>query len=438
MGQAVRSHPTQLHEPLPRQERDGTQKETTQNGTTQRGTFVAFHGWPGEDRVKTSLFYLPSVGSRADIENGLAGLRPELYGQMLRELSEQARLADDLGYESISFTEHHFHVEGFELSNNPVLLDLFVAMQTKRIRVGQLGIVLPAQNPIRVAEDIAMLDHMSGGRACAGFARGYQRRWVDTMAQQTHGIHGALPHEHDEIDAANREAFEECYRIIKRAWTEDLIDVEGKYWRIPAGPTPWDLETTRTMGAGVEDGVVRQLGVVPKPLQKPHPPIFQPFASSERSIRWCAEEGVTAVLPPLHPKLERRLFALYAEASGRPLGDGLGILRDVVVADTDEEAIALWKDSGAFVGAAWFEPFGFSKGMVDPDTGEAPDVFRDGMVLVGSVDTVCRQLEGILERLPARWLFAWTYNSVIPHDHLMGSIERFATQVLPKLGVAEP
>ncbi len=166
--------------------------------------------------MKTSLFYLPSVGSRADIEAGMAGTRGELYGRMLTEIGEQARLADDLGYDSISFTEHHFHVEGIELSNNPVMLDLFIAMQTKRIRVGQLGIVLPASNPIRVAEDIAMLDHMSGGRANAGFARGYQRRWVDVMAQHAHGVHGALPHQHDEIDAANRAAFEESFAIIKK------------------------------------------------------------------------------------------------------------------------------------------------------------------------------------------------------------------------------
>src|SRR5579883_2511389 len=134
--------------------------------------------------MRASLFYLPSVGSRAEIESGFAGLRPELYQRMLREVSGQARLGDALGYHSISFTEHHFHIEGFELSNNPVLLGLYIAMQTERIRVGQLGIVLPADNPIRVAEDIAMIDHMSGGRADAGFARGYQRRWVDTMAQQ--------------------------------------------------------------------------------------------------------------------------------------------------------------------------------------------------------------------------------------------------------------
>ncbi len=383
--------------------------------------------------MKVSLFYLPTIGSRAEMERGMAGLRGDLYDRMLRELAEQARLADDLGYDSISFTEHHFHVEGFELSNNPILLDLFVAMQTRRIRVGQLGIVLPAQNPIRVAEDIAMLDHMTGGRANAGFARGYQRRWVDVMAQQLHGIHGARPHEHDAIDAANRAAFEESFAIIKKAWTEDLLVHDGRYWRVPPSPTPWDIEYTRRFGAGVTDGVVRAVGVVPKPLQRPHPPIFQPFASSERSIRWCAEEGVTAILPPLHPVLEERLVRLYAETSGRPLGDGVGVLRDVVVAETDDEAMALWNDSGAYCGAAWFAPFGFSRGLEHPETGATPDLFAEGLALVGSVDTVTRQLERLVARLPVRWLFAWTYNGLVPHERLMRSIERFATQVLPRV-----
>jgi alkanesulfonate monooxygenase SsuD/methylene tetrahydromethanopterin reductase-like flavin-dependent oxidoreductase (luciferase family) len=386
--------------------------------------------------MKVSLFYLPSIGSRAEMEQGCAGLRGDLYDRMLAELSQQAQLADAAGYDSISFTEHHFHIEGFELSNNPVLLDLYIAMQTKRIRVGQLGIVLPADNPIRVAEDIAMLDHMSGGRANAGFARGYQRRWVDIMAQQMHGIHGAQPHQHDAVDAANRAAFEECFRIIKRAWTEDLLSYDGRYWRVPPGPTPWDIEYTRRFGAGVVDGVVQSVGVVPKPLQKPHPPLFQPFASSERSIRWCAQEGVTAILPPLHPVLERRLFDVYAQESGRPLGDGIGILRDVVVADTDEAAMALWSNSGAYCGAAWFEPFGFAQGMVDPASGARADLFNDGLALVGSVDTVTRQLERLLDRLPARWLFAWTYNALIPHADLMHSIERFASAVLPRVAAS--
>ncbi|MEX2246857.1 MAG: LLM class flavin-dependent oxidoreductase [Dehalococcoidia bacterium] len=390
--------------------------------------------------MQVSVFYLPSIGSREEIERGMAGLRGDLYQRMLAELKEQAQLADTLGYDSISFTEHHFHIEGFELSNNPVLLDLFVALNTQRIRVGQLGIVLPAQNPIRVAEDIAMLDHMSGGRANAGFARGYQRRWVDVMAQQMHGIHGATPGQHDEIDRANRDAFEEHFRIIKRAWTEDMLEHRGKFWQIPPEGTPWTLDATKQWGAGVDaDGIVRQVGVVPKPLQKPHPPIFQPFASSENTIRWCAREEVTAILPPMYPALQERLFAVYREEAaltGRDLapGEGLGVLRDIIVADSDAEALELWAHGAAFCGSAWFAPFGFDRVLAEPDRVERltpRDLMDRGTLLVGTVDSVS-QMERMLETAPVKWLFAWTYNGLVPHPKIMRSLELFATKVLPR------
>ncbi|MDE3097199.1 MAG: LLM class flavin-dependent oxidoreductase [Chloroflexota bacterium] len=393
--------------------------------------------------MQVSLFYLPSIGSRDEIERGMAGLRGDLYQRMLGELKEQAQLADDLGYDSISFTEHHFHIEGFEISNNPVLLDLFVALHTKRIRVGQLGIVLPAQNPLRVAEDIAMLDHMSGGRANAGFARGYQRRWVDVMAQQMHGIHGATPYQHDRIDQANRQAFEEHFRIIKQAWAEDLMEFHGAYWQIPAEGTPWTLDATRLWGSGVDaGGIVRRIGVVPKPLQKPHPPIFQPFASSENTIRWCAREGVTAILPPMYLAMQNRLYEIYREeaaAAGRTLapGEGLGVLRDVIVADTDAEAVELWARGAAFCGAAWFAPFGFSSVLAEPGRAEPltqEEMLENGLLLVGSPDTVRRQLERLERETPVRWLFAWTYNGLVPHGKILRSLELFATQVLPRAG----
>ena len=386
--------------------------------------------------MKASIFCLPSVGSRAEIEAGMAATRPELYQRMLKELTELVKLADDLGYDSVSFTEHHFHIEGFELSNNPVLLDLYFAMQTKRIRVGQLGIVLPAANPIRVAEDIAMLDHMTGGRACAGFARGYQRRWVDVMAQQTHGVSGTLPHHHDAIDQTNREAFEENWQIIKKCWTEEMLSFQGKFWKIPAGDTPWPLETTAKWGKGVENGVLKSVGVVPKPLQKPHPPIFQPFASSENSIRWCAKNGVTAILPPMHEVHERNLFEVYASVSGRRPGEGMGMLRDIIIADSDEEAKELWVNSATFAGNAWFVPFGFRRGMLDPKTGEAPsteEAIDKGYALVGTVDTVTRSLEALKKKLPVNWIFGWTHNTLVPHAKLMRSIERFYTEVLPRV-----
>ena len=385
--------------------------------------------------MKASLFYLPSIGSRTEIEQGMAGMKPAFYQRMLAELSEQIRLADDLGYDSVSFTEHHFHIEGFEVSNNPVLLDLYFAMQTKRIRVGQLGIVLPAANPIRVAEDIAMLDHMTGGRANAGFARGYQRRWVDIMAQQTHGVSGALPHQHDAIDAANRAAFEENFQIIKKAWTQEMLTHQGQFWNVPAGETPWTLDTTTKYGKGVENGILKSVGVVPKPLQKPHPPIFLPFASSENSIRWAAKEGVTAILPAMLPVYENHLYDVYAQVSGRPRGHGTGLLRDVFIADTDEEAMALWRDSGQFSGRSWFEPFGFRRGMQDPNTGTfltPEEAVREGYILAGSIDTVIRGVEANMKRQNVDWIFCYTYNGLIPHRKLMSSIERFYTNVLPR------
>lgn len=385
--------------------------------------------------MKTSLFYLPGVGTRSQVEAGHAGLRGELYDDMLREVLGQCQLADELGFDSVSFTEHHFHSEGFELSNNPVLLDLYIGLQTERLRVGQLGIVLPANNPLRVAEDIAMLDRMTGGRANAGFARGYQRRWVDTMAQQTHGVHGVRPHEHDRMDDTNRAAFEENFRIIKRAWTEGYFSHQGQFWQIPPEGTPWTMEATERWGAGVTDGIVTEIAVVPKPLQQPHPPIFQPFASSERTIRFCADEGITPILPPLHPLLEERLVAIYAEASGRPPGQGIGVLRDVIIADGDEEAQKIWLDGPVFCGSTWFAPFGFDQGMLHPDTGEqfGGDRFAEGLAFVGAVDTVTRQLEVLRNRLPVEWVFAWNYNGLVSDYRIRHSMEAWRNEIVPRV-----
>ena len=394
--------------------------------------------------MKVGVFYLPSVGPREEVLKGMAGNRPELYQNMLHDLLDQTRLADDLGYDAVAFTEHHFHVEGFEISNNPVLLGLYVGAHTKRIRVGQLGIVLPATNPLRVAEDIAMLDHMTGGRAFAGFARGYQRRWVDTMAQHYHSVH-ATSSDQSEVDRVNREAFEEFYEIVKLAWTRETFSYQGKFWRIPAEGTPWPIEATRQMGAGVDaDGVLREIGVVPKPLQRPHPPLMQPFAFSESTIRWCAREQVTPVLAPANSVLERELFDTYREeaaAHGRDLrpGEGMAVLRDVFVAETDAEARELWANAGAFVGGAWFAPFGF--GRVIPEPGEegqqiGPEqLFERSLALVGSVDTVTAQLERLLKRLPVEYLLAWQYVGLTPNDKAKRSLELFATKVLPRLGI---
>jgi alkanesulfonate monooxygenase SsuD/methylene tetrahydromethanopterin reductase-like flavin-dependent oxidoreductase (luciferase family) len=392
---------------------------------------------------KTGLFFLPSIGSRARMEAGMAGRDPALYQEMLQDIKEISIVADDLGYDAIAFTEHHFHIEGFEISNNPVLLDTFVALHTKRIRVGQLGIVLPANSPLRVAEDIAMLDHISNGRAFAGFARGYQRRWVDTLAQQYHNVHAAPSKERDaEVDRVNRAAFEEFFEIVKLAWTKDTFSYKGQFWEIPPANTPWDIEATRTMGRGADDGIVHEIGVVPKPIQQPHPQIMQPFSFSEPTIRWCARNDVQPILAPVNDQLESFLYEVYhqeATAAGRNVvpGEGIGVLRDVIVADTDEEAWAMWRNAAAFVGAAWFAPFGFGGASARPGEDPrsvTPEVMHErGMMWVGSPETVRRQVEQTLERLPLKYVMAWQYNGLIPRKAITKSIELFNDKVLAKI-----
>ena len=387
--------------------------------------------------MKVSLFYLPSLGSKADIEAGMAGMRADLYQQMLREVSEQCRLADELGYELVSFTEHHFHIEGFEVSNNPVLLDLYIAMQTKRIKVGQLGIVLPASNPIRVAEDIAMLDHMTGGRACAGFARGYQRRWVDIMAQQTHGIHGALPHQHDEIDAANRAAFEECFTDHQEVLDRGDALLPGQVLEDPAGRDALAARDHRQVGQGRRErnpqGRRRgaQAAAEAAPADLPAVRLLgelDPLVRQERRHRHPAadarddrEEPVRGLRLGVGPQ-DRRRHGHAARHHHRR--------------HATRRRASCGSNSATFAGNAWFVPFGFRRGMLDPKTGEAPtteEAIAKGYALVGTVDTVTKSLEALKKKLPVNWIFGWTHNTLVPHAKMMRSIEAFHTQVLPRV-----
>ena len=95
--------------------------------------------------MEFGVFYLPAIGNKSELQAGMAGRRTDLYQRMLRNLSEQAQYLDAHGYYGIGFTEHHFHIEGEEVSTNPIMLDMYLGMQTENIRLGQLGLVLPAK-----------------------------------------------------------------------------------------------------------------------------------------------------------------------------------------------------------------------------------------------------------------------------------------------------
>jgi alkanesulfonate monooxygenase SsuD/methylene tetrahydromethanopterin reductase-like flavin-dependent oxidoreductase (luciferase family) len=393
--------------------------------------------------MEIGTFYLPSVGSKAEMEKGMAGRRTDLYQRMLKDLAEQTRYLDEHGYYGVAFTEHHFHVEGEEVSNNPVLLDTFVGLQTKNLRVGQLGIVLPTQNPLRVAEDIAMLDQMTQGRAFAGFARGYQPRWVNTLGQHF-GRLADPTLEPEAYDQLKRELYEEHWEIIIKAWTNPTFSHHGKHWQIPPKNTFWAAhKVTRAYGQGVdENGMLTEIGIVPEPYQKPHPPLFQPFSFSDSSVRWATSHGATPISVVCDTELARsqiRAAQEGAAAVGRNLafGQGIGATREVIVADTDAEAMELARNGGSFIWNTFFEPFGFQAALMrkGEDYKQIPATFESmverGLTIAGSPDTVCRKLEKLFHDLPMEYFWNFMYISLLPQKAAMRCHELLTTKVYP-------
>ena len=127
----------------------------------------------------------PALGDEEEMRKRRPiGRDNEAYQRMLDGLVELCQAADDLGYWGITHVEHHMHSEGMEISPAPLLLNVHLGSYTKRLRHGQLGLVLPAHDPIRLAEEIAIADHMLKGRLFVGMARGYQARWQNILCQR--------------------------------------------------------------------------------------------------------------------------------------------------------------------------------------------------------------------------------------------------------------
>ncbi|RLA53272.1 MAG: flavin-dependent oxidoreductase [Gammaproteobacteria bacterium] len=390
--------------------------------------------------MEVGSFYLPVIGSREEIEKGMAGKRTDLYQQMLKEVSEQVQYMDEHGYYGMGTTEHHFHIEGEEVSTNPVLLNLYFGMQTKNMKFGQLGNVLPAHNPVRLAEDIAMVDQMLGGRVFAGFARGYQPRWVATLGQQIDGMASETELGPEAYDAFKNELYYDHFDIIMKAWGNDTFSHKSKHWEIPPANTYWATEDlTRKYGQGVdENGILTEIGIAPPTYNKRMPDLFQPFSVSEGSIVWAQENDVTPVTIITNTAVAQshiRAAKEAADKANKPYR--MGMTREVIVADTDEEAYEIAKNGGSYIWCNFFGPFGFNAAVANPGEGpfDVPNNFETmlerGLVICGSPDTVKRKLEKLFTDLPCDYFWLFTYNGLISQKNMMRHYELLTEQVLP-------
>ena len=390
--------------------------------------------------MQIGAFYLPSVGRMADIKQGLAGKRTDLYQMMLRELTEQLQYMDEYGYSGCGFTDHHFHIEGEEVSTKPVLLDLYFGLQTKHMKFGQLGNVLPSQNPINLAENIAMVSQMLQGRVFAGFARGYQPRWVNVLGQQV-GL--ADPAGGEAYEELKRELFEEHFEIIMQAWKNDTFKHQGKHWQVPTKDIKWAAaEVAWNYGQGCNaDGYIEEIGIAPPTYEKRIPDMFMPFATSERSIKWGMARGIVPVTIMTHYDVVKEHFRAGMEAANEAglnykFGQGMAMSRELIVADTDAEAEAIAREAGSFIWNNFFVPFGFNAAVAKAGEGpfDLPATFETlverGLVIYGSPDTVNRKLEDLLKKLPVDYFWMFIYNHM-PHDKCMKSLELLTEKVWP-------
>src|SRR5215510_10266166 len=266
------------------------------------------------------LFIYATLGRRHELEAGMAGKRPELYQRMLDEVAEFVQLADEAGYAGFGHPEHHLQIEGFEASNEPGLLSMWIGQHSKRLRVNTVGWVAPTHNPVRTAEYIATLDHMLKGRLGVGLVRGYQARWVQNYRIRPDLFAVGDWNRNTEEDDINREYFKEFVDIVLTAWKEVTFSYKGKYWTIPPEGmvNPHQQSVYTKYGAGVDpDMRIREIGIAPKPYQQPHPPLYGGFTHSMRTALFWAQYGGKPIVLASDLQFCQRLWQGYREEAAK-------------------------------------------------------------------------------------------------------------------------
>ncbi|MFC5591855.1 LLM class flavin-dependent oxidoreductase [Sporosarcina soli] len=355
------------------------------------------------------------------------------YDKVLDEAREQAIYCDENGYDSIWYTEHHFGHEGNELISNPLMIGADIAARTKNIRIGQAANVATFWHPLRLAEDIAMLDQLSKGRVEVGLARGLYGREaanLNTLADPTN-------------QAQNRALFEETVEVMKKAWSNRFFSHDGDIYKFPPEGLKWShpMSPLSSEFMDMEKGEINKISIMPGTYQGRMPNIWQTI-DSPRSIEIAAETGINAMFwMPTVKELKGR-FELYREKASKargyevPLGEGIALVRDVYVAETMEQAR---EDAAEAVlnTYRWICHWRGLGNLMDP--GEEVkagqeltyDFLHPRNLLFGTPEYVTEKIKELQEELNVQNLLLWVNHSHLPHEKMMKSLKLFTEEVMP-------
>ena len=363
------------------------------------------------------------------------------YSKILDEAREITKFCDQNNWDSIWYTEHHFNHEGMESCPNPLLMSADAAAATKQIRIGQACNVITFHNPIRLAEDIAMLDQMSKGRIEFGIGRGVYGREAINM-----NIEADLKDQ-----AKNFRLFEETLSIIKKSWTEKFFNHKGEFYTYPTPNFIWqhDMSPPSDEHIDMKTNEIKKISVVPKPYQKPHPPIWQ-VVDGERSIQWAASNGLNTIMWIPTVKALKKRYEIYRDAKSKaenrevPLGEGISLVRDMFVAETMEEAERLagehiinymkwvchWRGLGNHM----------DPGENLPETKNKLDLLNYNFLhkrnlLFGTPEYVVNKIKELQTELNLQNLQVWSNFPGIDLAACMRSIKLFNDEVIPKINL---
>ena len=374
--------------------------------------------------MKFGLFMYCTVGRRNELEQGMAGRKPELYQRMLSEIAQYAEFADQAGYFGFGHPEHHLQIEGFEISNDPCLMAMWLGTHSKKMKVITCGFVSTANNPLQTAEKIATLDHMLGGRFGVGLVRGYQARWVENYKVLPE-LNAVGPwNAKTEADDLNREYFAEFVDIVVTALKSETMNYQGKYWSFPPKDfvNPHDHLVYSDYGQGVDANMaISEIGIAPKPLQN-EIPLYGGFSQSLTTAKfWAKYKGRPIVLSGNTDFLELlwKEWSDEAQRHGHVVEQGKqacwgGIM---ICAETDAKAQELYEDM-AWFWKTWSTPFG--QGLPE--------------LLVGSPDTLNKEIERVGKSVPIDEAILLIPQGILEPSALLDSLDLFSRKVMPNHG----
>jgi alkanesulfonate monooxygenase SsuD/methylene tetrahydromethanopterin reductase-like flavin-dependent oxidoreductase (luciferase family) len=334
-------------------------------------------------------------------------------------------LLDQLGYDGVGFNEHHCSPYG--LMNSPNLMAASAAQRTKNLKLLIYGNLLPVHEPLRLAEELAMVDCLSKGRLISGFARGIPREY------QVHNV----------PLGQSRGRFEEAYDIILKAWSEEVFSYQGNFWSY------------------------HDVAMWPRPVQQPHPPIWMPVVGSKESIEFAGAHDI-----PITPGLGRaqglrddiiRYYARCLRQNGHQITPNhLSLGLTAYVADSKAQALQEYGPHILYFNRTLFSHGNFtetekmrqegyststSTDYVRPENLRAAANLREdfrnmtmrdlermaGEMPIGPAEEVAQRIIAAAETAGANTVQLAMNRGALPHHLFMQQIRRFAAEVLPRL-----